>query len=368
MRSRVTRLTGVAAGAALVVASLVASGPANAAGGETGTVNITIVDDQGKPVNALVTLVPEQTGEQPIDPIGLEQPEIGKSSYSQEVPVGKYGILTMGGWSLMTCAGLNSCGLLAGVEPEVVGEGAFTVTDGGVVNYKVTLPSPKLSGTGTVGSPLVVDAPEFAATTMFSGGFEGIILFNALFGDVSGVGVTWKRDGVALRGENDTTYVPTGEDVGRSITAEVKLPKTFTMYLEELFAESLEVEDLAIFPRPLTLGPIVVTKKDSTTDVRIVGKRRVGHTPAAWITVKGGDRLNGWVTVTGTGDKPLKLRLREGFAKVELNKLRAGKRAVTATFDGTSTLNPSSDTATFKMKKAKDGKKKNKNKKSSKKR
>lgn len=365
MRSRVTRLTGVAAGAALVVASLVTAGPANAADEPTGTVNLTIVDDQGKPVNAVVALVPEVIGEGS-EPITLTEPVPGKSSYSEAVPVGKYGVMAMGGWSFMTCAGLTSCALMTEDAVSIAGNGAFTVTEGGVVNYTITTPTPKLSGDSKVGSPLAVDVPAVQGLDALLGGMGGLAGYLGLFGASTEASVTWKRDGVAIRGEKDPTYVTTGEDVGRSITAEVRPPSLLNLIVASMDGDG-PYGPLDLLPRPVTLGPIVVAKKDSTTDVRIVGKRRVGHTPTAWITVKGADRVNGWITVTGTGDKPLKLRLRDGFAKVELNKLRAGKKTVTATFDGTSTLNASSDTATFKMKKAKDGKK-NKNKKSSKKR
>ncbi|MBB3045505.1 hypothetical protein KM427_00420 [Nocardioides sp. LMS-CY] len=365
MRSRVTRLTGVAAGAALVLASLVAAGPANAAGGETGTLNVTIVDDQGKPVNAIVWLVPEEMGEGSPEPFPLEEPEPGKSSYSQEIEVGKYGIVTMGGWSIMSCAGVVSCATPPD-EMSLRGDGAVTVTDGGVVNYTVTTATPKLSGNSKVGSALAVDTPILEGLNNLLGGMGGMAEFLGLFGTSFEPTVTWKRDGIAIRGETGATYVTTGEDVGRSITAEVRLPNLLSLMFASMGGGPYE--QFGLLPGPATLGPVVVAKNDSTTDVRIVGKRRVGHTPTAWITVKGADRVNGWITVTGTGDKPLKLRLRDGFAKVELNKLRAGKKTVTATFDGTSTLNASSDTATFKMKKAKDGKKKNKNKKSSKKR
>lgn len=361
MRSRLPRLAGLATAAALVLSPLAAA-PANAAPGG-GTITVTIVDDLGKPVTGVVMLVPESVDEDSNSaPIYLgEDEDAVKSSYSELVPAGKYGIITMGGWSLVTCAGLKSCSFLSGDAPEIDGNGAFTVTEGGATTYTVTTPAPKLSGAGKVGAPLFVDTPALPDDElgMLMGGLSEL---SFLYGDLSEPSVTWKRDGVAIRNAREAEYTPTGSDAGSTISAEVRFPAIF-----RLFAASGSGGPFGapgVLPGTATLGPVMVTKNESTTDVRVVGQRRVGQSPSAWFTVRGGgDSLNGWLTVTGADNKPLRLRLRDGFAKVELRHLRAGKHTITASFAGSSTLNPSSDTATFKMKKAKKHKLTNKNKK-----
>jgi len=332
----------VVAGLALIAAPLAAAVPAEASDPGTGTLTVKIVDDQGKPVNGLVILVASDGSTVgPLAPTG----DTLQSSYTQDnVPVGDYAVMVIGGWSIFGCAGVEPCLPLGGTPPAFKTP-AFSLTDQEVETYTFTTKTPVLDApSNTVDSEISVSTPMLLGSEEISDVLDSL---EGLLGGILDPKVTWLRDGKAIKGAKGADYELTTADIGKSVTAQVKFPPIVSLLLSATGTSGLG----GLAPTPVTLGPVVTAKIPTTTNVQVAGKPRTGDRPNVWVDVKGAlDEINGWVQIKVGGVAPIRARVTDGFAQVRLPALeRAGARSISASFLGSAELMPSKDAGKFRV-------------------
>lgn len=340
MRTTLTRVAGVVAGLALVAAPLATAVPAQAAPAGHGTLTVTIVDDQGKPVNGMVTLIrPDGSTETPFVPTG----DTLQSTYTADVPVGDYAVMIVGGWGLFGCVGVTPCLPLGGAPTYT--SAAISLAEQEVETFTFTTKTPTLDTEAkTVGSELSVVPPPFLGSEEIGDLLDSL---DGFLGGVLDPKVTWLRDGKRIRGAKGADYELTGADVGKAVTAQVKFPPIMSLIMSGLGMSGMA----GLTPAPITLGPVVAEKIPTTTQVQIAGRPRVGERPTAFIDVSGDvAELNGWVHVKVAGLAPVRARVVDGHTQVRLPELnRSGARTILATFLGSGELASSTDQAQFRV-------------------
>ena len=341
MRTALSRVTGVVAGLALIAAPIALVVPAQAADPGYGTLTIKIVDDKGKPVNGIVQLVKPDGSL--ADPIVPTDPDVLQSTYTQQVPMGDYAVMVIGGWSIFGCAGIEPCLPLGGAP--TYKKAAISLADQEVETYTFTTTTPTLDApANTVGTVISAGTPMLLGSAEISDVLDSL---DGLLGGLLDPKVTWMRDGKAIKGAKGSDYELSTADIGKAVTAEVKFPPIVSLLMSGLGAPGLT----GLAPAPVTLGPVVTAKIPTATTVKIAGKPRVGQRPNVWIDVTGAlDEINGWVQVKVGGIAPIRARVTDGFAQLRLPALkRAGARSISASFLGTAELLPSSAANKFRV-------------------
>jgi hypothetical protein len=345
VRTPFARLAGLAAAVTLVVAPMVAIAPAQASTPGTGTLTVNIADDLGHPVVGSALLV-DADGD--ITPIGT--PAAGVSTITAEVPVGSYGLVVFGGWSGITCLGLQTCSFLSsmggGGAGPAIAVPAVVMADQGSKTVNVTTKTPTLIGTGKVGSALKVVVPSSLTefSSVYGGGYYGG--FSTL------PGVTWQVDGQPIAAADQQTFLPTGESVGKSVTALVSYPTIVSYFIQTYF-------DFDATPAPFATPGIMISKVAPSLKVTLPGKIKQGQRPKALIKLNSlGKPLAGLVQVKIKGKRTINGLVRAGFAEVKLPALKPGKYKVTATYGGTDVYAAASVTKNLVVKAKKKPKKK----------
>lgn len=272
MRSPLTRVTGVIAGLALIAAPVALAAPAEAADPGEGTLTVKIVDDQGKPVTGVVTLVDSLGNTYMMPPT---DPDVLQSTYTDDVPMGDYAVMIMGGWGLFGCVGVVPCLPIGG--PPTYTSAAVSLADQEVETFTFTTKTPTLDVEATtVGSEISVVPPPFLGSEEVGDIVDGL---DGILGGVLDPKVTWMRDGKKIRGAKGADYELTGADVGKSITAQVKFPPIMSLLMSGLGMSGLA----GLTPAPLTLGPVVGEKVPTTTQVQLAGRPRAasGRPPSS---------------------------------------------------------------------------------------
>lgn len=341
MRSRLPRLTAVFAAAALILGHVAVATPATAADPGTGTIALTLVDDLGRPVSGAVELIPSDGS----GPVYLGLPDgggtpVAASSFTEAVPAGTYGVMVMGGWAGLTCVGLATCSIatLMGGAGHALGTGALTIGDGATVPLKVTIATPKLTGTPGVGRPLAVSVPsslsELAAQLTSSGGIGLGLSADPI--------ITWNRDGAAI-GVTGPSYTPSGADAGALISATVVYPALMALLFSSVGTGSA--------PPPFTTAAVKISRLSPRIKLSLPGKVLQGQRPKVYVNVTSGTALVGGV-VTFAVDKLRKQQgvLRSGLVTFTLPKLKPGKHKVTASYAAAGAYNAAKATKTFVVK------------------
>lgn len=165
-------------------------------------------------------------------------------------------------------------------------------------------------------------------------------------------GYQWLRDGEAIEGATEATYVVTEDDLGTELAAEVTASKDGH---EDGSATS---EGVAVPDEPEVVEPV-----ESVTKARLLG-RKVKQGNRGQVKVKitsaAESAPTGTVTVTA-GKKSVEVDLTEadnGTLKIRLPKLKPGKHEVSVDYSGDdATLASSDDAGTLKVTKKSKGKK-----------
>ena len=165
-------------------------------------------------------------------------------------------------------------------------------------------------------------------------------------------GYQWLRDGEAIEGATEATYVVTEDDLGTELAAEVTASKDGH---EDGSATS---EGVAVPDEPEEVEPV-----ESVTKARLLGKLvKQGDRGQVKVKVTSGAESapTGTVTVTA-GKKSVEVDLTEadnGTLKIRLPKLKPGKHEVSVEYSGDdATLASSDDAGTLKVTKKSKGKK-----------
>lgn len=341
MRTSLTRVAGVVAGLALIATPLATGVPAQAADPGEGTLTVKIVDDQGKPVKGLVMLVKSDGSS--FGPLVPTDPDVLQSEYTEDIPMGDYAVMVVGGWSIFGCAGVEPCLPIGGTP--TYKSAAVSLTDQEVETYTFVTKTPVLDApANTVGTEISVSTPAFLGSEEIGDVLDSL---EGLLGGLLDPKVTWLRDGKAIKGAKGPDYELGSADIGKAVTAQVKFPPIVSLLMSGLGVSGMT----GLAPAPVTLGPVVAAKIPTTTAVQIAGKPRVGERSHVWVDVTGAaDEINGWVQVKVGGIAPIRARVTDGFAQVRLPELsRAGARSISANFLGNAELLPSSDTDKFRV-------------------
>ncbi len=165
-------------------------------------------------------------------------------------------------------------------------------------------------------------------------------------------GYQWLRDGEAIEGATEATYVVTEDDLGTELAAEVTASKDGH---EDGSATS---DGIAVPDEPDVVEPV-----ESVTKARLLGKK-VKQGDRGQVKVKVTSEAEsaptGTLTVTA-GRKSMEVDLTEadnGTLKIRLPKLKPGKHEVSVSYSGDdATLASSDDAGTLKVTKKSKGKK-----------
>lgn len=324
MRIPFARLAGLVAAASLLVAPFVATAPAQTSTPGTGTLTINVVDDLGQPVKAVALVInlagtATQLG-------GNDIP--AASTITGEIPQGSYGVVVFGGWSGITCFGIQTCSFMTfagGGGAPIVGTPAVVMADQGSQTINVTTATPTMVGSGRVGSTLTAVTPPSLS------GFAG---FYALYGYNAEPTYAWLQDGSPLAGATSKTYVVPASAVDKSLSAQLTYPTIVSYFIQSYFNTDLT-------PAPFTTAPVKVTKTVPVLKMSLPAKIRFGQRPSALITLSSeGKQLVGLVRIKIKGKPTLNGRVRAGFAEVKLPKLKPGTYKLSATFSGTDVYAP----------------------------
>ncbi|WP_292604442.1 carboxypeptidase regulatory-like domain-containing protein [Nocardioides sp. REDSEA-S30_B4] len=170
-------------------------------------------------------------------------------------------------------------------------------------------------------------------------------------------GYQWLRDGEAIEGATEATYVVTEDDLGTELAAEVTATK------EGHEDGSATSEAVTVPDEPEVVEPV-----ESVTKARLLGKKvKQGNRGQVKVRVltEAEEAPAGTVTVTA-GKKSVEVELTEadnGTLKIRLPKLKPGKHEVSVEYSGDdATLASSDDAGTLEVIKKSKGKKNKKNK------
>lgn len=201
-------------------------------------------------------------------------------------------------------------------------------------------------------APEITGTPELGETLTVSDGEWDL-------GDLT-FGYQWLRDGEAIGGATEATYVVTEDDLGTELAAEVTASKDGH---EDGSATS---EKVAVPDEPEVVEPV-----ESVTKARLLGKKvKQGNRGQVKVKVTSGAESvpTGTIMVTA-GKKSVEVELTEadnGTLKIRLPKLKPGKHEVSVEYSGDdATLASSDDAGTLKVtkkSKVKKGKGKHKSK------
>jgi hypothetical protein len=309
-----------------VVALSAAAPPSTAAPGE-GTVEVTFAYDTGSPVTVLASFT-NAAGK------GTSQAQ-ATSTYSASLPADTtYGAVLVGGWGGVTCVRLTPCSWLSIQNDPMAAlptSDAPLLTEGGTAKLVGTVQTPKLSGAGTVGSPLTIIVPP---------GLTDLANVYATSNHLSvEPGVTWLRNGVQIPGASGLTYTPTAADAGSTISTVVSYPPAITQAWATLFPAlvpgPLTTSGIAV-PRPL-IPPAPTPGTSITPSIRLSlpAKVKQGERPKVYVTAKdGAASVPGIVKLKVGKKRALQATLRAGLATFTLPRLKPGRYVVTATYTG----------------------------------
>ena len=314
---------------------------------------------------ASVTTAPVGGGSTPTNP--TPTPTItntAKPAISGDAVVGGALAASQGTWDT---GGLTfSYQWLRGGEPiEGATSAAYTpgVADlGKVVRVKVTATRPGFNSGTATSEPVTVEegaAPQNSAKPEIAGTPELGETLTVSDGewDLEDLtfGYQWLRDGEAIEGATEATYVVTEDDLGTELAAEVTASK-------DGHEDGSAVSDVVTVleePEPV----------ESTTKARLLGKKvKEGNRGQVKVKVtsEAESAPTGTITVTA-GTKSVEVELSEadnGMVKIRLPKLKPGKHEVDVEYSGDdATLASSDDAGTLtvtKKSKSKKGKGKNK--------
>lgn len=305
---------------ALAASGALTATAATAAEPLLGDLTVTMLDDAGDPAGGVIQIV--GTDGDTVE----NQP--GVSTHTFSLPEGTYGVMGVTPWGGVVCGGLESCDYVGVVAGQVPLDGDVVVTPGGSVSVTLRSVAPaRIAGKRLVGSALSVD---------YSDGMEQML---TLFGSTPGSGVepsiTWLRNGKAIPGATDSTYVPTGADTGKAIAARLGYEGLGLAYMQQVVGAG-PID-------PVTTAAVSVRKKSAKTFIRMVrdeittkqrGVVRVDVTaPNAIVT--------GRVKVTvGTWSETRTLR--NGRVAIRLPAYGPGTYVVRASYLGSSEYKPSS--------------------------
>jgi hypothetical protein len=348
VRTSLSRVTGIAAGLALIAAPLALTVPAEAADPGFGSLTVKLVDDLGKPVNGVVTLIPSDPMASSITMTPTD-PDVLQSTYTQDVPMGDYAVAVVGGWGIFGCAGVEPCLPIGGAP--TFKSAVISLADQETETYTFTTKTPTLDApANTVGTEISVVTPMLLGSEEIGDVLDSL---EGLLGGILDPKVTWMRDGKAIKGAKGPDYELGTADIGKPVTAQVKFPPIVSLLMSGLGLSGMT----GLAPAPVTLGPVVAAKIPTTTTVKVAGKPRAGERTNAWVDVTGAvDEINGWVQIKVGGLNPIRARVTDGFAQVRLPEIsRAGARSISASFLGTAELLPSSDSSKFRVRNARRG-------------
>lgn len=325
-------------GAALTL-TLACTAPAYADELPFGTLNLTVVDDLGKP-SVVMPLVYDENGNlEAYLPFDELNPAVPGSSFSNPLPPGRYGIILSGGWGTLTCHALTVCEVPNGGSttgrPTAA---AVEVKTGAVTNLTLTTETPKLTGTGAIGSPLTVALPAGLTTAAASRVAKG------LAGSPEPA-VTWWRDGVQVAGASGLTYTPTSADRLGQVTARLTYPTIFDLILAGPSA--------AIVPPPFTTNAVTVGNVAPAVRLALPKRVTAGLRAKAKVSVTvAGQPVGGGVTLKVGRKRAVLATLRNGAATFRLPKLKPGKLRLVATYLGASGYPSASITKSVTVRKA----------------
>lgn len=315
-------LVAALAAAALLVPSVLA-GPAVAEEGDTkGDLVVSVLDGAGRPANGIVALVRKgESTPMSTSPVGTTT---GVYEFD-DLPVGRYGILTLTPWGGFSCAGLSPCDYRSmTLGGALTTTGVVDVTDvEAPARYTLRTAVPAaVTGSGIVGGPLAIT---------WSPGMTNLL---TVLGAVAAPAVQWLRNGVPIPGAVGTTYTTTGADQGRTVTAR------------------LSYVAFPISPTPppaYVLGGRRIVKAKSRTTVDVFRKKVVeGRSPGLRIDVTAGNLPATGKVKIKVGKHTFKKTLRNGSARVPVpGNLKPGRYKVVATYLGSSSYNPSKGTGRF---------------------
>lgn len=307
----------LAAAALALAAALTVAPPAHAAA--TGTLSVTLVDENGAPMPGGINLLGGGT-------LGSQAQAV--STWETPLPPGSYAVLAITPWGGFQCAGIDPCDYLAfiGGSPSTP-DGSLVVEAGQTT--AVTIhgePPATLAGVGRVGSPLTVD---------YSDGMQAMVDYLGASPGSGGYAptVTWLRDGEPIPGAVGTTYTPGPADAGHQVAAR-------TAYLGAAQTLFSQLSGAPVEPR--TTGSIGVERVPSKTFLTLVSSKiPVGHRGKSRVDVtSSGLLVTGKVTVQ-VGSWSQTRSLRNGSALVQLPLLKPGKYTVQASFAGSGAFDPS---------------------------
>lgn len=193
-------------------------------------------------------------------------------------------------------------------------------------------------------APVVTGTPELGETLTVSDGEWD--LEDLTFG------YQWLRNGQAIEGATEATYVVTEDDLGTELAAEITASK-----------DGHEDGSATSGPVAVPDEPDVVEPVESVTKARLLGKLvKQGNRGQVKVRVltEAEEAPTGTVTVTA-GKKSVEVELTEadnGTLKIRLPKLKPGKHEVSVEYSGDdATLASSDDAGTLKVTKKSKGKK-----------
>lgn len=303
---------------ALALTGSLTAASSDAAAPLLGDLTVTMVDAAGDPTpgSIQVTGGSAESG-------GFAQ---ASSTHTFSLPEGAYGVVGVTPWGGLACAGMTACNYIAVVSGQATPNGDLVVVPG--APQTVTLeaePTAVVGGKRVVGSKLTVD---------YSPGMDEML---TIFGTtVLGAlpTITWLRDGTAIPGATEPTYVPTGKDTGRAIAARLEYTGLGLSYMQQISGQP----SIPSFTTPA----VTVGKKSAQTFVRMVrseisarqrGVVRVDVTsPNAIVTGKVKVTVGRW-----SDTRPL----RNGRVAFQLPALEPGKYAVHASYLGSGEYKPS---------------------------
>ncbi len=330
MRSRLHRLiVSIGAVAALAASALVTTaGPARAADPEPGTGDLTlsIVDPSGALLGAMYYIVPAGS-----DQI-YDGRQLAGTTVTQNLPVGRYGILALSPWGGMLCAGLTPCNLLIGSETITVA-GVVDVPDQGAVSYRIKAPATAtLVGKNQVGSPRGVD---------FSTPMDNLL-------GIYGVGVygsvtpQWLRDGKDIAGATANSYTITSDDVGHRIAPRLRwsgyMAAQFTYWGIPAAPKTIagqKVGKVKTKTQASVFRQVVKAGRGNSVRIDVTGGRTVGV-----VTGKIKVRLGSWKRT---------LTLRNGSTRTEIPAQKVGRHTVKVAFLGSRAFAPSDDKVSYRV-------------------
>lgn len=304
------------AGLVLALGVLAVVPPAVAAG--TGTISVTMVDENGDPTPGMIQVISASGDYQPI--------QQQTSSTSMDLAPGAYGVVTLTPWGGMRCVGFERCDYYSVVTRTLLPDGSLTLQEGQQRNLELAAEFPAtIAGTARPGSLLRLD---------WSSGMADMLDY---LGGVGGTGfrpdVQWLRNGQAIEGATNETYTPVGADAGSKLSARLQYSGValaqFQMLsgtlVEPRTTDAVSVSKVPVKAFLMLARPTVPATRQGVARVEVTSKGLV-------VTGKVTITMGSWTTTKA---------LRNGGARVLLPQVKSGRYVVRAQYVGTRVYAPS---------------------------